>query len=90
MSKTIRLFLLVEGTSFLVAGLIHRSVFTSGNEPRQASIAESSFAIVLLVAFGLTWIWPAQTRLIGLVAQAFALLGTLVGAEARWFMGLRP
>lgn len=90
MSKTIRLFLLVEGTSFLVAGLIHRSVFISGYEPRQASIAESSIAIVLLVAFGLTWIWPAQTRLIGLVAQAFALLGRLVGAEARWFMGLRP
>jgi hypothetical protein len=80
----------MEGTSFLVAGVIHRSVFIYRYEPRQASLVECSLAIVLLVAFGLTWIWPAQTRLIGLAAQAFALLGTLVGAEARWFMGLRP
>jgi hypothetical protein len=79
MRQTIRLFLLVEGASFLAAGLIHRGVFISGYAHQQASIAETSIALVLLVGFTLTWIWPAQTRLIGLVAQAFALLGTLVG-----------
>jgi hypothetical protein len=75
----IRLFLLVEGASFLTAGLIHRGMFISGYAHQQASIAETSIAIVLLAGLGLTWIWPAHTRLIGLVAQAFALLGTLVG-----------
>jgi len=79
MRTTIRLFLLVEGASFLAAGLIHRGVFISGYAHQQASIAEMSIALMLLVGFALTWIWPAQTRLIGLVAQVFALLGTLVG-----------
>jgi hypothetical protein len=79
MRTTIRLFLLIEGMSFLAAGLIHRGVFITGYAHQQASIAETTIAIVLLIGLGLTWIWPAQTRLIGLVAQAFAALGTLVG-----------
>jgi hypothetical protein len=79
MRTAIRLFLLIEGVSFLAAGLIHRGVFITGYAHQQASIAETSIAVVLLIGLGLTWIWPGQTRLIGLVAQAFALLGTLVG-----------
>jgi hypothetical protein len=79
MRTTIRLFLLIEGASFFAAGLIHRGAFISGYAHQQASIAETSIAIVLLIGLGLPWIWPGQTRLIGLVAQAFALLGTLVG-----------
>src|SRR5438105_15124038 len=35
---------------------------------------------VLLIALALTWALPAWTRRVGIVAQAFALLGTLVGA----------
>ena len=79
MRTTIRLFLLVEGASFFAAGTIHRGVLITGYAHQQASIAETTIAVVLLIGLGLTWIWPAQTRLIGLVAQAFALLGTLVG-----------
>jgi hypothetical protein len=79
MRRTIRLFLLFEGASFLAAGLIHRGVFITGYAHRQASIAETSIAVVLLATFALTWIWPARTRLAGLVAQALALFGTLVG-----------
>src|SRR5689334_10554411 len=79
MRTTIRLFLLIEGVSFLTAGLIHRGVFITGYAHQQASIAETVIAVVLLVGLGLTWIWPAQTRLIGLLAQAFALFGTLIG-----------
>jgi hypothetical protein len=79
MRTAIRLFLLVEGASFLTAGLIHRGVFISGYAHQQASVAETTIAIVLLAGLGLTWIWPAHTRLIGLVVQTFALLGTLVG-----------
>jgi hypothetical protein len=78
-SQTIRLFLLIEGISFVVAGLIHFGVLTHGYEHRQAAIAESAIAVVLLIGWGLTWVWPARTRLIGLAAQTLALLGTLVG-----------
>ena len=79
MRQTIRLFLLPEGASFVVAGLVHAGVLVDGYAHRQASIAESTIAVVLLVGCGLTWIWPARTRPLGLAAQGFALLGTLVG-----------
>ena len=79
MRQTIRLFLLLEGASFAVAGLVHAGVLVDGYAHREASIAESVIAFVLLVGFGLTWVWPAWTRPIGLAVQAFALLGTLVG-----------
>ena len=79
MWQTIRLFLLAEGASFILAGLIHRGVLVSGYEHGPAATAETVIGVVLLAALGLTWVWPARTRLIGIVAQAFALLGTLVG-----------
>jgi hypothetical protein len=79
MMQTIRLFLLLEGASFAVAGLVHSGQLINGYQHRQAAIAETLIAVVLLVGFGLTWVWPARTRLIGNVAQSFALLGTLVG-----------
>ena len=79
MIQTIRLFLLCEGASFAVAGMIHRGLLIAGYAHTQAAVAESVIAVVLLGGLGLTWAWPARTRPIGLVAQAFALLGTLVG-----------
>jgi hypothetical protein len=79
MRQMIRRFLLFEGASFAVAGLVHSGVLVDGYEHRQAAIAESLIAGVLLVGLGLTWVWAARTRPIGLAAQAFALLGTLVG-----------
>jgi hypothetical protein len=79
MRQTIRLFLLFEGASFVLAGLSHFGVLVHGYEHRQAAIAESTIAVVLLVGFGLTWVWPARTRVSGIAAQTFALLGTLVG-----------
>ena len=79
MRQTIRRFLLFEGASFALAGLVHRGVLVGGYQHREAAIAESVIAAVLLVGLGLTWAWPARTRLVGLATQAFALLGTLVG-----------
>ena len=80
MPHTIRLFLLLEGASFVLAGLVHFGVLAGGYEHRSAGTAESVIGAVLLVALALTWALPARTRTIGMVAQAFALLGTLVGA----------
>ncbi len=78
--RAVRLLLLLEGASFVVAGLVHRGVLVHGYEHHEASIAETVIGVVLLAGVVLTWILPARVRTIGLAAQAFALLGTLVGA----------
>src|SRR5919198_6724808 len=80
MRHLIRLFLLLEAASFILAGLVHFGVLARGYEHGSAAIAESVIGAVLLVALALTWGLPAWTRTVGLAAQGFGLLGTLVGA----------
>ena len=80
MRQTLRLFLLLEGASFVFAGLVHFGLLAGGYEHRSAAIAESLIGAVLLVALALTWRLPAWTRTVGIAAQGFGLLGTLVGA----------
>jgi hypothetical protein len=75
----IQLLLLIEGILFGAAALVHGGILAHGFEDQAASIAESTIAIVLIAALGLTQVWPARTRPIGIAAQAFALLGTLLG-----------
>lgn len=79
MRQTIRLFLLLEGMSFLIAATIHSGLLITIDPDQGATIAESMIGIVLLLGYILSWLWPAQKRLFGIVAQAFALLGTLIG-----------
>jgi hypothetical protein len=79
MPRTIRLFLLFEAVTFVLAALIHFGVVIHGYEHEKAGIAESVIAVVLLMGYALTWIDRSRTRQAGLAAQAFALLGTLVG-----------
>jgi len=79
MTHAIRLFMLFEAASFVAAALVHSGVLIEGYEHQQARIAEGLIAIVLLVGAALTWIRPAWVRRVGLAAQGFALLGTLVG-----------
>jgi len=75
----VRVILLIEAVAFVIAGAIHSGIFVAIDTHYQAATAESIIGVVLLIGFGLSWIWPAQTRLIGLLAQAFATLGTMVG-----------
>jgi len=79
MRSTVRLFLAIEGVSFVLAAAVHFGVLTRGYQHAAAATAESVIATVLLVAFALTWALPDRTRMIGIAAQGFALLGTLVG-----------
>ena len=77
--KTIRLFLLFEGVSFMAASLTHFGMLMHGYEHRPAGTAESTIGIILLIGFALTWIARTRIRGIGTTVQAFALLGTCVG-----------
>ena len=71
--------MIVEAATFLVAAAIHGGLLIAGYEHREARIAETVIALVLLAGATLTWIRPASARAIGLAAQGFALVGTLVG-----------
>lgn len=75
----IRLFLLVEALSFAVASMIHAGRLVQGYQHPKARIAEGVIAAVLFIGLALTWVRPAWLRVVGVWAQAFALLGTLVG-----------
>ena len=77
--RALRIFLLVEGLAFLAAALTHSGVLMRGYEHGQASIAETVIAAVLFLGLTLTAMRPAMTRTFALIAQVFALFGTLVG-----------
>lgn len=79
MKRTIRLFLLFAGATFLLAASIHDGLLVAGYAHREAAIAETVIATVLLAGLALSLVLPAWTRPIGLFVLAFALLGTLVG-----------
>lgn len=78
-SRTIHFFMLFEAATFIVAALIHSGMLVAGYAHHEARIAESVIAIVLLVAVALSWLRPMWTRGVGLAAQTFALLLTLIG-----------
>jgi hypothetical protein len=77
--QTIRLFILIEAASFVVASLIHSGMFISGHEHQQARIAEGVIGGVLSAGLILSFVRPTWTRWAGIAVQSFALLGTLIG-----------
>jgi hypothetical protein len=79
MTRAIRLFMLFEVAAFIAAALIHFGLLLDGYAHLKAGTAESVIGTVLLVGLAVTWMRPQSTRPIGLAAQTFALLGTLVG-----------
>ena len=77
--RAIRLFMLCQSLSLILAALVHVGVLITGYEHRRGGTAETVIGVVLLGALVSTWIRPRATRMIGLSAQGFALLGTVVG-----------
>jgi hypothetical protein len=73
MSRVIRLLLLGEAATFIIAAAIHAGLLMSGYEHREAQIAESAIAAVLLAGAAVAWLRPASTRAVGLWTQGFAL-----------------
>ena len=78
-TRAVRLFLVVETLAFLTAASVHFGLLFHGYEHSKAGTAESVIAGALFLGLVLAAIRPASTRAIGLAAQGFALLGTLVG-----------
>jgi hypothetical protein len=75
----IRLLLFGEAVVLLLAALIHTGALIDGYQHRKARIAENVMAGVLAMGFILSWVRPSWTKITGIVAQGFALVGTLIG-----------
>ncbi len=76
---SLMLLLLFEGATFIAASLVHRGALVTGYEHGRAAIAETVIGVVLLAGAVLVRLVPARARSVGVAAQAFAVLGTLVG-----------
>jgi hypothetical protein len=79
MTPTVRWFLALEVVVFGLAALLHAGVLASGYEHREARIAESVIGLVLFIGLLVSVAAPRLTRMAGLLAQGFALVGTCVG-----------
>jgi hypothetical protein len=77
--RRIRVFLLVEAVTFVVAAAVHSGVLVHGYEHDRARVGESVIALALLAGLAWSLLRPTRTREAGIAAQGFALLGTLVG-----------
>jgi hypothetical protein len=77
--QVIRGFMLVEAATFAIAALVHSGLLLDGYTHREAAIAEGVVLLALALGLGLSWLYPAWTRGLGVVAQSFALVGALVG-----------
>jgi hypothetical protein len=77
--SVLRLLLLFQASTFVAAAAVHFGALLEGYDHGQAGTAETVTAVVLLAGLALTrapWPWP-RTAAVG--AQAFAILGVLVG-----------
>ncbi|MCY1163484.1 hypothetical protein [Polaromonas sp.] len=79
LSRMLRGFLLLEAALLSAALMVHSGLLLQGHAHGQARIAEAVIAAVLLAAWTLSLALPGRTRKLALLAQAFALMGTLVG-----------
>jgi hypothetical protein len=75
----VRRFLILEAAAFCAAASIHAGYLVPGYQHHAARIAESVLGLVLVAGLATSLLRPVLTRTAGLVAQGFALLGTLVG-----------
>lgn len=75
----IRAFLAFEAATFIVAALVHAGILTNADPHEAAATGESVIAIALVIGLTLTWTGLLSVATIGILAQGFALFGTLVG-----------
>ncbi|MBX5158039.1 MULTISPECIES: hypothetical protein [unclassified Rhizobium] len=78
--KALSILLLIETCLYATASLTHAGFILEGHEHHQAMIAEAVIAAALLLGLISLVLNRRWSRTAALCAQAFALLGTLVGA----------
>ena len=79
MMREVRFIMMLEAMTFFAAAAIHAGLLVDGYQHREARIAESVIGAVLLAGAVAASINQRWTRPAGLIAQGFALVGTLVG-----------
>jgi hypothetical protein len=79
MISQVRGFLAAEALSFLAAALLHSGRLLEGHAHSKAATAETVIGTVLLGGLLVSLANGPATRMAGLAAQGFALLGTCVG-----------
>ncbi len=77
--KVVRSFLIAQAAIFVAAVSIHFGWLVTGYQHQAAGTAESVIACVLLAGLLLTWAPPPWARRAAIAAQAFGVLGVLVG-----------
>jgi hypothetical protein len=78
MPRAVRSLMIFEAATFLMAAAIHAGFFVDGYAHREARIAETIIAAVLLAGAALAS-FPRLARRAALAAQGFALALTFVG-----------
>ena len=76
---TIPRLMLVEAIAFLIASTVHSGALIDVSVDSSANIAEGIIGLVLLAGAIVTTVRPGWTRVVGVIAQGFGLLGSLVG-----------
>jgi hypothetical protein len=79
MRRVILSLLLIEAVTFIAAAAVHAGILIEGYEHREARIAETVIAIVLVGGWIAARLRPSRIRAAGVIAQGFALFWTLVG-----------
>jgi hypothetical protein len=77
---TPKVLLAFEALLFAVAALVHAGIAFRGFEHARAATAEGVIAAILALGLIGCLAMSKRVRVVALVAQGFALLGTLVGA----------
>ena len=77
--RTVRSILVFAAATFVAAAAVHFGVLVDGYGHVEAGRAEAVIAVVLFAGFALTWAPAPWARRAAIAAQAFAILGVLVG-----------
>lgn len=80
--RKVRLYLVAAAAVFVLAALVHGGVLLSGYEHRQARIAETVIAAMLIGGFAAGVLRPAWARGAAIIATSLALVGMLMGITA--------
>lgn len=77
--RAVRTFLVIQAAIFIFAVSVHFGLTLQGYRHAQAGTSEAVIAAVLLVGLILSWAPPPWAGRAAIAAQAFGILGVVVG-----------